>query len=90
MGYKVKWIEDHLGVTRKALRTYEEKGLMPKNEGGQYRDYTDEDIDRIWSIKVLQGMGYSLKEIANIGKDDDFDPDESIAEKIKDLEKEQE
>lgn len=29
MGYQVKWVEEHLGVTRKALRIYEEKGLMP-------------------------------------------------------------
>ena len=32
MGYQVKWVEEHLGVTRKALRIYEEKSLMPKNE----------------------------------------------------------
>ncbi|MCD8195560.1 MAG: MerR family transcriptional regulator, partial [Lachnospiraceae bacterium] len=89
MGYKVKWVEDHLGITRKALRTYEEKGVMPRNKYGQYRNYSEEDIYRIWTIKVLQGIGYSLKEIANIEKVDDFNPDASIAEKIKDLEKEQ-
>lgn len=27
MGYKVKWVEDNLGVTRKALRGFEEAGL---------------------------------------------------------------
>ena len=39
MGYKVKWVEDNLGVTRKALRGFEEAGLMPENTGRQYRDY---------------------------------------------------
>ena len=63
MGYKVKWVEDNLGVTRKALRGFEEAGLMPKNIGRQYRDYDEDDIDRIWTIRVLQGMGYKLKEI---------------------------
>ena len=66
MGYQVKWVEEHLGVTRKALRIYEEKGLMPKNEGGQYRRYDEDDIDRIWAIKVLQGMGYTLNEIVDV------------------------
>lgn len=36
LGYKVKWVEDNLGVTRKALRVFEKAGLMPENKGGQY------------------------------------------------------
>lgn len=34
MGYKVKWVEDNLGVTRKALRGFEEAGLMLKIKVG--------------------------------------------------------
>lgn len=30
MKYTVNWVEKNLGVTRKALRIYEEKGLMDK------------------------------------------------------------
>lgn len=83
MGYKVKWVEENLGVSRKALRGFEKFGLMPPNEDGGYRDYSDDDIDRIWSIRVLQGMGYSLKEIAAIAEEENFDFDESLAEKVK-------
>ena len=54
LGYKVKWVEDNLGVTRKALRVFEKANLMPENKDGQYRDYDDDDIDRIWTIRVLQ------------------------------------
>lgn len=89
MGYQVKWVEEHLGVTRKALRIYEEKGLMPKNEGGQYRSYDDDDIDRIWAIKVLQGMGYSLNEIVDFisaSSSEDFDFQKSISQKVISLE----
>lgn len=93
MGYKVKWVEDNLGITRKALRGFENAGLMPKNgackyESGKYRDYTEDDIDRLWAIRVMQGMGYTLKEIAQMISDETFDFDNSIAEKIKELEKE--
>ncbi len=88
MGYQVKWVEDNLGVTRKALRNFEKLGLMPPNEGGGYRDYSDEDIDRIWKIKLLQGMGYSLKEIESIFEGENFDFDSSLEKKIKELEEE--
>lgn len=86
MGYQVKWVEENLGVTRKALHNFERLGLMPPNEGRVYRDYSDEDIDRIWAIRLLQGMGYSLKEIVDISKDENFDFDTSIVKKTEELE----
>ncbi len=88
MGYKVKWVEDNLGVSRKALRNFEKLGLMPANEGGGYRDYSDEDLDRIWTIRLFQGMGYSLKELVSLAESEDFDFDESLEQKIKELEAE--
>lgn len=89
MGYKVKWVEENLGVSRKALKNFEAKGIMPKNNGG-YRDYSDDDIDRIWTIRVLQGMGYTLTEIVNMTNDETFDFDSSIQAKVKELEKKKE
>lgn len=86
MGYQVKWVEDHLGVSRKALRNFEKFGLMPPNEKGGYRDYSDEDIDRIWTIRLFQGMGYSLKEIVSIAENENFDFDASLEKKIQELE----
>lgn len=68
MGYKVKWVEENLGVSRKALRNFEKHGLMPANEGGGYRDYSDEDIERIWAIRLFQGMGYTLKELVKLSE----------------------
>ena len=88
MGYKVKWVEENLGVSRKALRNFEKHGLMPANEGGAYRDYSDEDIERIWAIRLFQGMGYTLKELVKLSESDDFDFDASLEKKIQDLENE--
>lgn len=90
MGYKVKWVEDNLGVTRKALRGFEKAGLMPKNRNSQYRDYGDDDLDCIWMIRVLQGMGYSIKEIVEMFSDKEFDFDSSISKKIAELEEKKE
>lgn len=88
MGYKVKWVEENLGVSRKALRNFEKHGLMPSNEGGAYRDYSDEDIERIWAIRLFQGMGYTLKELVKLSESDDFDFDASLEKKIQELENE--
>ena len=88
MGYKVKWVEENLGVSRKALRSFEKHGLMPANEGGAYRDYSDEDIERIWAIRLFQGMGYTLKELVKLSESDDFDFDASLEKKIQELENE--
>lgn len=88
MGYKVKWVEENLGVSRKALRNFEKHGLMPANEGGAYRDYSDEDIERIWAIRLFQGMGYTLKELVKLSESDDFDFDASLEKKIQELENE--
>ena len=87
MGYKVKWVEEHLGVSRKALRGFEKAGLMPKNVDRQYRDYDDDDLDQIWAIRVLQGIGFSLKEIAAFISNDCSNWDEMLDLKIDALEK---
>ncbi len=86
MGYKVKWVEDNLGISRKALRNFEKLGLMPANENGGYRDYSDEDVDRIWAIRIFQGMGYSLRELVSMAESGDIDFDTSLEKKIEELE----
>ncbi len=90
VAYQVKWVEEHLGVTRKALRLFEDKGLMPKNIGGAYRGYSDEDIDRIWNIRLLQGIGYTLEEIGKMAESEEFDFEYSLDKKIAELEKKKE
>lgn len=34
MKYKVKWIEDHMSITRNMIRRYEKKGVILRNEKG--------------------------------------------------------
>ena len=91
MKYTVNWVEKNLGVTRKTLRIYEEKGLMDKttfqNPDNRYREYSDQDIERIWFYRLLQGIGYSLNEIVEMIQTADFDFYASISEKIIDLER---
>lgn len=91
MGYSVKWVEENLGITRKALRYYEKERLISatssRNPENNYREFTEDDVERIWGIKLLIRMGYTAKEIYAIMHDPKFDFYKSISEKVAELEK---
>ena len=91
MGYSVKGVLENLGITRDMLRYYEKEKLLSTNESrnptNQYRDYSDEDIERIWGIKLLIGIGFTAKEIYALMNAPDFDFDTAIAQKVAELER---
>lgn len=87
MGYSVKWVVDNLGITRDMLRHYEKKKLLPPNENRNYRDYSEEDIQRIWGIKLLIGIGFTTKEIYELINSPEFDFDVAISRKVEELER---
>lgn len=88
MGYSVKWVVDNLGVTRDMLRYYESEELLFRKEtANNYRNYSDEDIERIWGIKLLIGIGFTAKEIYAIMNDPAYDFEEAIADKVAQLER---
>ena len=43
MKYKVKWIEDHMSITRNMIRRYEKKGVILRNEKGKDREFDEDD-----------------------------------------------
>ncbi len=86
MGYSPKWLEENLGITRYMIRYYEEKELIPKRKKNQIHDYSEEDIEKIWAIKLLIGIGFSAEEIYSCINNPEFEFDVAIAEKVKKLE----
>lgn len=91
MGYTVKWVTENLGVTRDMLRYYEKKELLTtarnRNSTTNYREYSDKDIERIWGIKLLIGIGFSAEEINSFMKNPDFEFSTAIAKKVVELER---
>ena len=87
MGYRVKWVEENLGVTIDAIKYLEKKGLIPKNANSKYREYSEDDIRRIWLIRVLQGIGYTPDEILDLINSETMTIDNTLPEKIRRLEK---
>lgn len=53
-----------LRITSKALRIYEEKGLVvPKRDGNGYRNYHERDLIKLREIVLLKDLGFSLEDI---------------------------
>lgn len=94
MGYSVKWVTENLGITRDMLRYYEKENLIPinntRNLSNNYRDFSEKDIELIWGIKLLIGIGFSAKEIRAFSNDTNFSFYEVISNKVKQLEKKHE
>ncbi|MBU9724890.1 MerR family transcriptional regulator [Diplocloster modestus] len=56
-----------LGLSRKMILNYEDQGLVVpavKDEVSGYRYYTADNMTRLRSIRTLQSLGLSLKEVA--------------------------
>jgi len=64
--YQIGEVAQRTGVTQRALRFYEEKGLLkpPERMEGGFRRYSEDDISRIEFVKRLQDLlGFTLSEI---------------------------
>lgn len=63
----LKDVADQLNITKRAIKLYEEKGLIKvkKDENG-YRNYSTEDIDALHKISIYRKLGISLKDIKRL------------------------
>jgi MerR family copper efflux transcriptional regulator len=58
-------LAQRVGTTTKALRFYEQAGLLPEPERtpSGYRDYDESVIDRLRFVKAAQAAGLTLAEV---------------------------
>ena len=64
---KIKHVEELVGITRKNIRFYEEQGLLsPGRAENGYREYHEEDIDRLKQIKLLRKLSIPIEEIKKV------------------------
>jgi len=61
-------LADRVGVNPKAIRYYEGIGLLPSPDRrpSGYRDYVEDDVERLRFVKTAQRLNLSLSEIAEI------------------------
>jgi len=66
--YTVGRAAEEAGVTRKAIRVYEEKGLLPpaeRTEAG-YRLFSGDDVSVLRFIRQAKTLGLTLSEIGDV------------------------
>ena len=64
--YSIQDVSKKTGLTAHTLRYYEKEGLISgveRTQGG-FRQYTDEDLERLGLICCLKNTGMSIQEIA--------------------------
>ncbi|TWS18454.1 MerR family transcriptional regulator [Tsukamurella asaccharolytica] len=72
------------GVSARMLRHYDSLGLVcpSQRSSSGYREYSEEDIRRIFHVESLRSLGLSLKEIGRALDDPSFAPDRIVADMI--------
>lgn len=70
-----------LGVSVKALRIYEERGLIaPARTTAGWRAYGPEDLSRAAEIAALRGLGFSLAQVARVLDQDSQGLEQALAD----------
>ena len=64
--YTIQDVSEKTGLTAHTLRYYEKEGLLTgvERSRGGFRQYSDEDLERLGLICCLKNTGMSLQEIA--------------------------
>lgn len=63
----IKDVEMLLDIPRATVRFYEKEGLIsPAREGNGYRDYSDEDVEKLQKIIILRKIGLPVEEINDL------------------------
>jgi DNA-binding transcriptional MerR regulator len=67
---KINELAKLTGLTAHTIRYYEKEGLLDdrhiKREANNYRNYSDETIDRLKLIKKFQNIGCTLTELKDV------------------------
>ncbi|MEV7858715.1 MerR family transcriptional regulator [Streptomyces hirsutus] len=73
------------GVSARMLRHYESLGLVRPSgrTGSGYREYSGEDIRRIFHVESLRSLGLSLREIGRALEDPGFTPSALVGDLIR-------
>lgn len=62
---KINEVEALVGITKKNIRFYEEKGLLSpsRNSENGYRDYGEAEVEALRRIKLMRKLGVPIEEI---------------------------
>lgn len=64
--YQIHEVCERCHLSRKAIRLYEEKGLLHPERIQGNRMYNKEDVVRLQCISYYRGLGFSLEQIQQL------------------------
>lgn len=84
---QLKDVEKLTGLSSKAIRLYEEKGLIrvARQDGNAYRVYSTDNIETLRKIKLLRYLDFSVQEIRGLLSLPDEDLRQVLSQKATDL-----
>ena len=85
---KINQAAELAGITSKNIRFYEDQGLIApaRDAGNGYRDYSMEDVEQLYRIKLLRMLGISCENIRRL-QSGELDFDKCMDDHIAELEK---
>ena len=85
----IQEVEHQVGLSKKSIRFYEENGLLTpvRDAKNDYRQYSDEDIQKLKVIKFLRELGVSIRELRMLNNKE-ISLDEVLEERIKKIDEE--
>ncbi|WP_316859972.1 Cu(I)-responsive transcriptional regulator [uncultured Cohaesibacter sp.] len=64
---QIREAAEKIGLPSKTLRYYEDIGLVvPSRKGNGYRDYSDEDVNRLRIIGKARKLGFGIEDCRNL------------------------
>ncbi len=65
---RINKVEELVGITKKNIRFYEDKGLLTpeRNAENGYREYSDADVAMLQKIKLLRQLSIPIEEILKL------------------------
>jgi DNA-binding transcriptional MerR regulator len=85
---KINQAAELAGITSKNIRFYEDQGLIApaRDAGNGYRDYSMEDVEQLYRIKLLRMLGISCENIRRL-QSGELDFDRCMDDRVTELEK---
>jgi len=71
-GYRIKTVASLTGVSSELLRAWERRyGVVtPRRSRGGYREYSEQDVEKLRLLKALTARGYTIGELASLAVPD--------------------
>ena len=87
--YLIKYVSEISGVSVRTLHHYDEIGLLsPQKKENGYRYYSEEDISFLQMILFYKYLGFSLKKIKELLKNEDGEVLNHLKAQLKLMQKE--